>query len=616
MLILVSFAVVMGVVCIRFKTRFEVLLPAYVGFLILLCYGLALFKGLALFDYIQYGLALAALAMLAVFLRRNSPGEIFRSVFAYAVTPGTVAFVLLAGWYAYAMQGHIVTAQDDLNFWAVQVKSLYAQQGFVDAYHSLVPRFMSYTPGMQLFQWIGLQVAGTFSEGTLFTMLALFYASFLLPFAQSVTWKKAYLLPIVLAFTVAAPTFIFRDAFTMLRVDAALGVSLGYALCQAWTITQKEHATWPDYGLLALTLSTLILVKQIGVGLAILPLSILVFLGKRAPGRRVKVGALLLASCAVFLSWIVFAHFQQLNSLHQNTFRTTLNSITSNHWQLPATFAQLPDSLWGALRYHNAAALINSPTSALVYLPLLFWIVAAILLPLLLGALQKKGDGRIYFRLSLWWLVHSILLLLIFTVIFLTAFVPEFDSFISTDYQRLQYLMERYIGAFLMGGLLLGCHMAIRQRLFSQFGVPVALVGLLLLSNWGQLSSNLIPSEYRVSEPTDIWMYQEENFWVDDIAALEDPLSAIVLYGVEPTPDRPERLQYALAPVKVFTFYGGLDVQGFIRMVRENHITHVLCVDDSNPTYSVAQQFVEDGYLDTYTLYAIHWDGDTPVLTF
>ncbi len=614
-LLFVMFAAMLAY-CILTSIRFEKVLAAAVGILVLLCYVLAMFKQLQLFSWLVYASSFVLIATLFSRVVRRKVSLSVRTVFQYAITPGFVAFLLLLVLYAVSLKTHVVNATDDFNYWAVEVKSLYWQNGFVNAYQHLSPRFMSYTPGMQLFQWIALQAEGGFSEGTLFVALAVFNTVFLMPLVSEVTWKKAYSLPLYVIFLIVGPTLLFRDTFAMLRVDATLGVCLGCAMCQAWSLCHQTKPRLFDVFSFALTLCMLSLVKQIGIAWALLPISMLfVFGGKKSLVSFQRILPIALVG-AVFLSWQVFTAVNQLNGVHDTIMTDTVNNMVASTWQPPKNLPLLPGALWGALTYTNRAMLVNSPTTSLVYPSMFGWLVLMIIAPVAVSFFSKSGEARSYRRLSLWMLCCAALLLLAFVVIFLTAFAPEFDSFIGDDLARLQYLLERYLGAFLLGGALLGVYL-VQQSNAPLVGKWLGVVcGLVLLVNWGQIGLNLLPSEYVAVEPTDIYIYQEENFWVSDVDALDDPQDAIILYGINPTPLRPERLQYAVAPVKIITFYGDIDSQAFVDLLRNYHITHVISMDDSNPTYLAAQTFIEDGYMDTYTLYTVRWEGDRPILEY
>lgn len=602
--------------CVLARRRFETVAPALTGVAVLLCYVLAIFTKLQWFQWIVY-LALAALTGALVYRGvAHKAAVTVRSVFQYAITPGFAVFVAAVAVFTCALGTHVVNATDDINYWAVEVKSLYAQGGFVDAYHHLAPRFMSYTPGVQLFQWIGLQIAGEFSEGMLFVALAVFNAIFLLPFGSRLTWKKAYAMPLLLVFIIAVPVLVFRDAYAMLRVDATLGICLGYALCQAWSLARSEKPAMWDALSLGLTLCTLTLVKQVGFGWALLPLSLLLFFRNGKP--RFAKQLLLPPAMAVFvfISWLVFAQVKQLNGLHEGIMAGTLSDILASRWQMPQNVQMLPRALWGAVTFADQSALVNHTGASLWYPSILVWVLLITATPFAVSFRAEREEAHACRRLSVWMLCCACLILLAFTGIFLVAFTTEFDSFINGTDARLQYLLERYIGAFLLGGALLGVHLAQHGKVPIAGKLAAAVGALVLLVNWGQVGFHLLPGQYTATEISEITLYQEENYWVSDVENLEEPLDAIILYGIDPTPLRPERLQYAVAPVKIVTFYGDIDENGFISLLKNKHITHVICMDDANPTYQAAQQFNEDGYMDTYTLYTVRWDGDRPVLEY
>ncbi len=593
-----SLLVVALALCALCRRRFEVLLPGFAGGLILVCYLLALFQGLGLFPWLSY---LAALGWMLAQVLTGRGRELGRSLLAHALTPGLAAFGLLALLFILTMGEHVVWATDDLYYWAVQVKGLYAQQGLVDGIHHLAPRFMTYTPGMQLFQWIGVAMAGEFSEGTLYMGLALFYAVFLLPFGQGITWRKAYYLPLLLVFCLGVPTVIFRDAYAMLRVDTALGVCLGSALCQAWSLDKK--ASWVDCAILALTLTTLVLVKQVGAFWALLPMALL-FWPKRAgsvPQRLFLVGLPL----AAVGSWYLFAHVAGLTGQHMRNLTWGLEAFSQGSYAAPQALEHLPATLWNALLYRNGSSWPG--------VPMLLWAAVVILFPALtaLGEGERRGPLT---RLSLWWTCCFGLMLAAFGAIFATAFIGEFDAFVDGTLENMHYLLERYLGPFFLGGLLMAVHLGMKSPRFPKARLPVAVACLALLVSWGQLYQELVPSAYAREAPRDIAIYQEENFWVEDVEDLEDPLGAVILYGINPTPFRPEFLQYPLAPVKIVTLYGDIDEAYFLALLQGYGITHVLCVDDANPTYEAAVAFTEDGYLDTYTLYQVDWAEGVPLL--
>lgn len=597
------------------RKRFETVLPVYVSAVILLMYPMAMVRALDAFIWVAA--AVAALCVAWVLVRMGvGQGKLLAQAFAqYTLTPGLLGFTALVILFAAAQSSHVVTATDDIYYWAIEAKSIYVHQGLVDFAHHLSPRFSTYTPGMQLYQWLGAAVAGECSEGLLFVMRATFYAVYLLPLASRISWRKVYWLPLFLLFALAMPALFNRDAYTLLRVDAAMGVCLGYCLIQAWRITQSEQPAAWDIFALSLGLGVLVLTKQVGAAWALMPVSLLFVLSARRRGalRWARLVAVAVPALTVG-SWLWFCTANGLSGAHLNSLNANAASLLSGLFVLPEHWQQLPSALWNAF---TLAALPLQPgdTTPLLPLPMLAWVALLVLAPLA-TAFRQPYAPRTGLTLSLWLLTSFALFILGFVGSFLTAFYGEFSAFIGDGGQSLQYLMERYFSPYLLGVLLLGItlFMDIQTRPARRTALllTAALLGLGLLSNWPSLYANLFPGAYTPSEPEDFSIAQAENFWVDD---LEDPLHAIVLYGIDPTPEKRERLQYALFPVKLVTFYDDLPDADFLMLLRGARVTHVLCMDDTNPTYAHAQPFCEDGYMDTFTLYAVTWDGETPVLT-
>ncbi|MEG0512355.1 MAG: hypothetical protein RR653_06490, partial [Clostridia bacterium] len=481
MLLLVALALIVLTSCLLLKRKFEVVLPTLTGFFILLSYFLSMFKLLFLVPWMIYGLAIALPSVLAILCATKKAKLCWKDVSTYAITPGCISLIATTLLYACVLRTHVVTATDDIYYWAIQPKSILAQNGLVDGFHHLAPRFMNYTPGMQLFQWFGLQMLGEFSEGTLFVMLAIFYSIYLLPFASQITWKKAYYLPLYLVFVLALPTVIFRDAYTMLRVDAALGICLGCALYQAWRLAANPKPALFDCFGLAMTLSTLCLVKQIGAVWALLPLSFLLVFKQKSSRSAAKLWIPIGTVVVVLASWYLFTHIQQLSGMHNQIFQETVTNMATSTWQAPEHLSQMPSAMWSAFLYCDKASLINNPTPALFYPPLLLWFAFVIATPWLLAFFAPREQKSAYRKLSIWWLCCSLLLIVGFAFLFLTAFAPEFDSFIGNADARLQYLLERYLGAFLMGGLMLSADLFTTLRKSQWLKVLIASCAILLL---------------------------------------------------------------------------------------------------------------------------------------
>ena len=221
-------------VCFIAGRRFEEALPTVASAMVLLCYMLALFQGLLWFSWIVYALvAIGLLYCVLLLVQRNRTGHSI-AFLKLAFTPGLVCFVAIAVIFAIAAQPHRVTHTDELYVWSIQPLSIFAHHGLVGPLLNLSPRFMTYTPGISLFQWIGLAINGAWAENVVFLWLWLFYTAMMLPITSHITWKKAYLIPLYIIGFIVLPAVFDFEAFKNLRADTALGVCLGYAMILAY----------------------------------------------------------------------------------------------------------------------------------------------------------------------------------------------------------------------------------------------------------------------------------------------------------------------------------------------------------------------------------------------
>lgn len=621
MLLLISLLVLLAALPVLFKKRFEVLLPPFVCGLILLCYGLALFGKLSWCPYILCALALTALGGVGVgAARKKEWAQLPHRLLAYFFTPGFACFLLLAGvFYAGAMT-HFVYHTDDIYYWGIEVRSLFAHGGLVDAVHHYSPRFMTYTPGMQLFQWIGQSILGEWNEGLLFYQLALFYMVFLLPFAQRISWKKAYWIPVFLLFAILLPLLFNGNAYSMLRVDTALGICLGYALMQVWSLRGGQNTTF-HLVCLALSLSVLLLVKQIGMMWALVALGLFfVVRPRKQPG--VKLLPLLLSIALPVLvcaSWFVFCQGKQLSGVHVRQTSTGFASLLQGTWTPPPGFALLPSTIWQALtvpiRSHSDMGF------QILEVPKIYWMLAFMALPMLLCWLQGRSRREMG-RLTLWVVGCMALFLLSFGVSFMTTFYPETEGFTGEHWISMHFLLERYAAPLWIGmAVLLGFLWQEQSPAGGRSHTPYRLAGacvalvLLLSSPWGNLFQNLLPENYLASNPSpeERYIFEAENGWVSDLEAPED---AIVLYGVEPYPFKGELLQYALMPAKLLYIFGDISQEEFTAKLQYDQVTHLVCMDENNTVYENALPFTEDEWLECNTVYTVNWEDGTPLISY
>lgn len=287
-------------------------------------------------------------------------------------------------------------------------------------------------------------------------------------------------------------------------------------------------------------------------------------------------------------------------------------------YQWPADWQLMPGALWyGITHWPSTERLLTA--LPLVPVPKLAWMLCLILSPLLLW---RKHGRKTALGLSLFALGFSVVYLLTILISFATTFNNEIASYTGENINNMSLLMERYLAPLLLGlgSLQLGYGItAMGERLTPwprRAGIAAALLAVSVLCvNWASIGDTLIPDGYQNRE--DIFpvadQTEETNFWAD---ALTDRMNAVILIGFSNDSEYIGNLGYTFAPARFeLPVRESGETDTLIADLRKRHITHVVCLDDANALYAAVTPLVEDGYMDTYTLYDVQDDGDTVTLT-
>ena len=166
--LLAAFLLIACLLALRFEKQLTAVLPSATCILILTLYVLAFFRRLSWIDYFSTAIVVGAV-LRVLFLSGEKKKKLFAQLRELFFAPSAIAaMVLLTG--AVLLTGNkIATWWDDLNFWATDVKALYALDGFAAKYTNAASEFGDYPPGIQLLKWwfVHLKPDG-FSEGLMF----------------------------------------------------------------------------------------------------------------------------------------------------------------------------------------------------------------------------------------------------------------------------------------------------------------------------------------------------------------------------------------------------------------------------------------------------------------
>ena len=602
----------------RFKRRFEVVLPVVTLGLMLLLTALAMAGALAATETVCT--ILCALVLLCLLIEaltgRIRIGTLLQNLWRYGITPGLVCFAALLAFYQMAAQPMSVWWRDDLAHWGLQVKSLWSFNGLVDGSRLLNVRFGDYPPGVQVLQWFAMRVNGEWNEPTLYCTLFMTYTVFLLPLFSGLSWKKAYLLPLVFIFCVAFPTWGNVLSYVFLGIDTSLSLCFGYVLVLVW-----RHQKGDGFSLLsiALGLCGLILIKQIGAMLACM--AIVLFLLRKTE-RGIKGIAAYLLPVALLAAWYLYCHVRGLSGYNTSGAFQKVAAFLQGTYQPPENAAGVFPALLHALvtRYQGD---ITLSTAAPWPLPLLFWLIVLPCIPWMLSA--GKGCDRKAMRLaSLWMAAASLLMIAAIYLSFFTTFYYETNVYTYAQQDNMVLLVERYLAPLLLGQGMLALWLvmdALARKQIRMFKpLPLLSIGIAtalfaLSTNWGLMAEVLNPNLYFQNERSigSEATVRDQEYWG---AALDNIPDARVMIDLDNTSDYVKELIYSFAPARFYLSNESntASTDALVAYLQANGITQLICLQDGSALMEAAAPLTADGELYSYTLYNVHLDDQQATL--
>ncbi len=601
---------ILGVLCFagllsaRYRRRLEETLPLTACLGILLLFVLGMLRRLSWVDGISLALLAATAVGLAVcFLRRRSFGATFFTFLKqYFLTPGLVCVVMTAVLFWVLTSTRYVFLGDDLNYWAVETKSLWYSNGLVDGLRHCALSFSSYTPGMQLVQWWYLHVLGVWRENALYFGLFFTGSLMFLPLLRRVTFRQWYLWLLYLVAAVLGPTVFSDAAYYALSTDAALGFFFGYCLFYLWEASHGS-ARLPMLAAGA-GLAAMVLVKQVAMVWVAASLLFFFLVCQNQKRRKEKLTlrwiCVLLAPLVTFIAWFIFCRVMGLGNYLVNKGSDVVRALLQGVYERPA-------GLGNVLRY-IARAFFASPhnmsgywdgTKSLVGLPMAGWMVTFALIPLFCRR-SVQGEERLSWRgaavrMAGFSTLTGLFYLLVFALSFFTIFSHEVYHY-AKDMEDVVQLMDRYFMPYYFGMAYLGIGiLANEMQRLREAGARVAsrrilatLVTVMFVFGNYQAMWYMWPSHYaqmqtRRSRGPSQWPYPAWALGIAEEARAQTrilPATSNVTFF----------LAYAMVPV---SFVGlptqvreaGDGPEALKEYIVERGITHVVALDEENENY-------------------------------
>ena len=257
-----AFVALVCFLSLRWRERITDVLPTAACILILLLYVLAFPGRLAAVDWLAAaGLLLVGICFLKMGAEKRR--ELCRRLWKELTHPGCLAMVLLLAGTAFLVRGRVVIWWDDLNFWAADVKGLYALGGFAAKYTNVAPEFGDYPPATSLVKWWFAHFSpGGFSEGLMFAGYYFCLFVFFAPLLTRLSGRNPLTLLLAAAGLWALPGV--AESFYTHGMCADLVMAAIYGAFLAAVTDREGHEPFFYYLRLALYLSVLVLTKSVG----------------------------------------------------------------------------------------------------------------------------------------------------------------------------------------------------------------------------------------------------------------------------------------------------------------------------------------------------------------
>lgn len=305
---ILAFVVLILVLSVSFNEKIVDVLPSAACILILVLYLLAFVRGLSAIDWIGSVFLILSAAAFGKF-DREKKRRLLAEIREKLSHPGVIAAVLVLVGTAFLVNGRITTWWDDVNFWAADVKSLYALDGFAAKYANAASEFGDYPPGIQLMKWWFVHLSpGSFSEGLMFAGYYFCVFVFLTPLFGQLRGRNPVIIGLsaicLWAFPSVAEAFYCRG----MCADLVMAVIYGAVLSSVFNAEGRGKVFY--YLRLALYLAVLVLVKSVGFLWALFALVFLWFWQLKAPEKKAgTVRGLLFVTAAPAVtggSWMLF----------------------------------------------------------------------------------------------------------------------------------------------------------------------------------------------------------------------------------------------------------------------------------------------------------------------
>lgn len=493
--LLAAFLIIACLLALRFEKQLTAVLPLATCILILILYVLAFFRRLSWIDYFSTAIVVGAV-LRVLFLSGEKKKKLFAQLRELFFAPSAIAaMVLLTG--AVLLTGNkIATWWDDLNFWATDVKALYALDGFAAKYTNAASEFGDYPPGIQLLKWwfVHLKPDG-FSEGLMFAGYYFGVFVFLTPLLSRLdealqtdrrTVKQLFWTVVLVVCLAAFPSMTETFYLGGMCADLVMAVIYGVILMSCLE----------DRAALGADTATADIADAAYRSRAFSNLRIALYLGVLVLVK--SVGFLWAAFALVFVwFWRLHGAADKKKEIRQLLCITALPAVSGGSWMLFCLLMKRVAKLTGAavsMASGNLPILLEGTVQKLLH------------------AYAEAFAARALHRDGFSWIGVSTLALFVYVpltgIVFYGINLVSHLTIFATETQYLEATgmiasIERYSAPFTVGTLylLFGIFLERSPRLWGKISPYAALAAAVLLcANWGAVYDGMIGYRQRLDD--------------------------------------------------------------------------------------------------------------------
>ena len=498
--LLAAFLMIACLLALRFEKQLTAVLPLATCILILILYVLAFFRRLSWIDYFSTAIVVGAV-LRVLFLSGEKKKKLFAQLRELFFAPSAIAaMVLLTG--AVLLTGNkIATWWDDLNFWATDVKALYALDGFAAKYTNAASEFGDYPPGIQLLKWwfVHLKPDG-FSEGLMFAGYYFGVFVFLTPLLSRLdealqtdrrTVKQLFWTVVLVVCLAAFPSMTETFYLGGMCADLVMAVIYGVILMSC---LEDRAVLGADTA--AADTATADIADAASRSRAFSNLRIALYLGVLVLVK--SVGFLWAAFALVFVwFWRLHGAADKKKEIRQLLCITALPAVSGGSWMLFCLLMKRVAKLTGAavsMASGNLPILLEGTVQKLLH------------------AYAEAFAARALHRDGFSWIGVSALALFVYVpltgIVFYGINLVSHLTIFATETQYLEATgmiasIERYSAPFTVGTLylLFGIFLERSPRLWGKISPYAALAAAVLLcANWGAVYDGMIGYRQRLDD--------------------------------------------------------------------------------------------------------------------